>query len=264
MLEMKPIEELGLSPTLGELTRRPNGLILITGPTGHGKTTTFNALIDFINRERRCKIITIEDPVEYLHRNIRSIVVQQELYTDCLSIHGALIHILRQDPDIIGVGEMREIETISGAITAAETGHLVLATLHTNDCAQTIHRIVDVFPPSRQEQIRVQVSASLVAIFNQKLLPQADRAGRIPVYELLVANEAVRNLIRENKVHQLQNIIQTGKTLGMSTMDEHIRDFYQQGIITYDTALSNVKDPRIILTSAKPAPIKPPVLKPPG
>jgi twitching motility protein PilT len=246
MLEVKTLEQLGLPPILGEAIRKPNGLVLITGPTGQGKTTTFNALINVINREKRCKIITVEDPVEYVHRNIRSIVVQQELYTDTRSFHQAVIHILRQNPDIIGIGEMRDLETTAAALTAAETGHLVIATLHTNDCSQTVHRIVDMFPPHQQEQIRVQLAACLIIIINQKLLPRADKKGRILVYEILVSNDAVRNIIRENKLQQLQIAMATGKAIGMVEMDETIRNFYQRGLITYDTALSNARDQRKI------------------
>jgi twitching motility protein PilT len=251
MLEMKSFEELGLPEVLMDMVRRPHGLLLITGPTGQGKTTTFNALIDFINRERRCKIITVEDPVEYVHRNIRSIVVQQELNTDTKSFHRALIHILRQDPDMIGVGEMRDLETISATMTAAETGHLVIATLHTNDCTQTMHRIVDVFPPHQQEQVRVQLAASLVGIINQKLLPRVDKKGRVLAYESLTATDAVRNLIRENKLQHVYSTIMTGREFGMLTMDETIKNFYQKGIISYDTARSNLRDPRAIETKPR-------------
>jgi len=258
MAEIKSIEELGLPPALRELARRPTGLILVTGPTGQGKTTTFNALIDAINYEERSKIITIEDPVEYIHRNVRSIIVQQEVYTDAKSFHRALGHILRQDPDIIGVGEMRDLETISAAVTAAETGHLVIATLHTNDCAQTIHRIVDVFPPHQQEQIRVQLASTLLAVINQRLLPRLDKKSRVLAYELMVATEAVRNLIRENKLQMLHNVIQTGKREGMVMLDEMLKDYYDRGVISYDTFMSNVKDAKRFLLENRPRP-RPPV-----
>ena len=257
MVEIKSIEELGLPPVLRELVRRPTGLILVTGPTGQGKTTTFNAVIDCINQEERCKIITIEDPVEYIHRNVRSIIVQQEVYTDAKSFHRALVHILRQDPDIIGVGEMRDLETISAAVTAAETGHLVIATLHTNDCAQTIHRIVDVFPPHQQEQIRVQLASTLIAVINQRLLPRLDKQSRVLAYELMIATEAVRNLIRENKLQMLHNVIQTGKREGMVMLDEMLKDYYDRGVISYDTFMSNVKDAKRFLLEKSPRPRPP-------
>ena len=244
LIEPKSADELGLPAALMEMTRRPNGLILIAGATGQGKTTTFNTMIDFVNRERRCKINTVEDPVEYQHKNLRSIVVQQELFTDTWAFDSALRHILRQDPDIIGVGEMRDLETIRAAVTAAETGHLVIATLHTSDAAQTVHRIVDVFPPDQQAQIRIQLADSLVGIINQNLLPRADIPGRVLAYELLIANEAVRNLIRENKLNQLVNVITTGRRDGMVVVDDMIRDYYEQGVITYDTALTAVQNPK--------------------
>ncbi|MBF0227381.1 MAG: PilT/PilU family type 4a pilus ATPase [Desulfobacterales bacterium] len=242
MVEAKTIKELELPLLLSDMVRRPNGIILITGATGQGKTTTFYALIDFINKDRRCKIITVEDPVEYVHKNIKSIVVQQELYLDTKSFDNAIRHILRQNPDIIGVGEMRDLETISAAITAAETGHLVIATLHTNDCAQTINRIIDVFPSHQQDQIRTQLASTLNCIINQKLLPRVDKKGRVLAYEFLIANDAVRTIIRDNKLQMINNTIQTARNQGMVTLDEMIKNFYQKGMITYDTAIANAKD----------------------
>ncbi|HEY9069636.1 MAG TPA: type IV pilus twitching motility protein PilT [Candidatus Ozemobacteraceae bacterium] len=241
--QIKTLEELGLSETAVELTRRPNGMLLITGPTGVGKTTTFNSILDQINRERRCRIITIEDPIEYIHRHKKSIVLQREVHSDTKSFATALRHILRQDPDIIGIGEMRDLETISTAITAAETGHLVVATLHTSDAQQTIDRIVDVFPPFQHEQIRVQLANSLQGIISQQLLPTIDKTGRVLAYELLVATPAVRRLIRENKIPQIDTFIQTGSEFGMISMDRSLKALYQQGRIAYDVALSKVKNP---------------------
>ncbi|MBF0544191.1 MAG: type IV pilus twitching motility protein PilT [Candidatus Riflebacteria bacterium] len=237
------LAELGLPDACVELTRRPNGLLLITGPTGVGKTTTMNSMIDQINQERRCRIITIEDPIEYLHHHKKSVVLQREVHSDTHSFNAALRHVLRQDPDIIAVGEMRDLETISTAITAAETGHLVLATLHTNDAQQTIDRIVDVFPPHQQEQIRIQLANSLQGILCQQLLPNVERDGRVLSYELLIATPAIRRLIRENKLSQIDTFIQTGAEHGMISMDKCLKALYQKGIIAYDVALSKVKNP---------------------
>lgn len=243
MTEIRTLEELGLPPVVADLSRKPSGLIVITGPTGSGKTTTFNSVIDLINRERRCKIVIVEDPIEYVHSNKRSIVVQQEVLTDTRSFAQALIHILRQDPNVIGVGEMRDLETISTALTAAETGHLVISTLHTPDAPQTVDRIVDVFPPAQQEQIRLQLANSLEAIIAQQLLPRVDRPGRVLATEVLIATPAVRNIIRENNLASLYSVIETGKAEGMQTMDACLKDLYQKGIITYDMAATRAKYP---------------------
>ena len=245
IFEVKSFEELGLPPVIIDISRKTSGLILIAGATGMGKTTTFNAIIDFINRERRCKIITIEDPVEFIHEPKMSIIVQQEAYSDALSFADALVHILRQDPDIIGVGEMRDLDTIATTLTAAETGHLVIATIHTIDTASTVDRIIDVFPPHQQEQIRFQFASVLQAIFCQRLLPRADKKGRVLACEVLIANDAVRNLIKEQKTNQLDNVIKTSGKFHMQAMDDVLRDFYKQGIITYDVAISAAKNPHI-------------------
>jgi twitching motility protein PilT len=236
-------EELGLPVHLDELTRKPNGLVLITGPTGAGKTTTLNYLIDLINDERRCKIVTIEDPIEFVHQNKRAIVVQQEVLTDVRSFNRALIHVLRQDPDVIVVGEMRDHEAISTAMTAAETGHLVLATMHSPNASHALERIVGVFEGSAQRQIILQLANALQGIISQELLPAADRTRRILAYELLVANGAIRNMIRENQLHQLENTIQTGRKDGMVLMDNCLYDLYCKCMITYDTAVSRAKHP---------------------
>jgi twitching motility protein PilT len=239
-------EQLRLPVIIEELTRRPNGLILVTGPTGVGKTTTLNFMIDLINRERRCKIITIEDPVEFTHENRNSIVIQQELYTDTPSYKQALIHVLRQDPDVIAVGEMRDLDTIATALTAAETGHLVLATLHTPDAVQTIQRIFGVFPAEQQNHIMFQLSNSLQSIIAQTLVPRADGSGQILACEICIATPAIRKFIREGEAHLLFSEIQTGKKWQMQTMDMALLELYQKGEITYDTAISNAREPEAI------------------
>jgi twitching motility protein PilT len=236
-------EELGLPAKIDDMARRPNGLVLITGPTGAGKTTTLNYMIDLINSERRCKIVTVEDPIEFVHRNKRAIVVQQEVLTDTKSYNRALIHVLRQDPDVIVVGEMRDHEAIAAALTAAETGHLVLATLHSPNVSHAFERITGVFEGSAQRQIIMQLANSLQGIIAQDLLPSADRSSRVLAYELLVANNAVRNLIRENNKHMLETAIQTGGKDGMNLMDASIYDLYCRALITYDTALSRARHP---------------------
>jgi twitching motility protein PilT len=236
-------EELGLPEKLDELARRPNGLVLITGPTGSGKTTTLNYLIDLINSERRCKIVTIEDPIEFVHRNNRAIIVQQEVLTDTHSFNRALRHVLRQDPDVIVVGEMRDHEAISAALTAAETGHLVLATLHSPDVAHALERIIGVFEGNAQRQIVLQLANTLQGVISQDLLPAADRSRRVLAYELLLANNAVRALVRESHLHQLENTIQTSGKEGMVLMDNCLYDLYCKCLISYDTALSRARHP---------------------
>jgi twitching motility protein PilT len=244
-------EQLALPEKLDDLARRPNGLVLITGPTGAGKTTTLNYLVDLINAERRCKIVTIEDPIEFVHANKRAIVVQQEVLTDVRSFNRALIHVLRQDPDVIVVGEMRDFEAISTALTAAETGHLVLATMHAHNVSHALERIIGVFEGSAQKQIILQLSNSLQGIIAQELLPAADRTRRVLAYELVVTNSAVRNLIRENQLHQLENVIQTGRKDGMMLMDTCLHDLYCKCLITYDTALSRARHAERIVRQPK-------------
>ncbi len=236
-------QELGLPEKIDDLARRPNGLVLVTGPTGAGKTTTLNYLVDLINSERRCKIVTIEDPIEFVHGNKRAIVVQQEVLSDVRSFNRALIHVLRQDPDVIVVGEMRDYEAISTALTAAETGHLVLATMHSPNVSHALERIIGVFDGNAQRQIILQLSNALQGIIAQELLPAADRSRRVLAFELIVANGAVRNLIRENQLHQLENTIQTGRKDGMTLMDNCLYDLYCKCMITYDTALSRARHP---------------------
>ncbi|HTV39513.1 MAG TPA: PilT/PilU family type 4a pilus ATPase [Candidatus Sulfotelmatobacter sp.] len=239
-------QELGLPPQIDELARRPNGLMLITGPTGAGKTTTLNYLVDLINSERRCKIVTIEDPIEFVHQNKRAIVVQQEVLTDVRSFNRALIHVLRQDPDVIVVGEIRDHEAILTALTAAETGHLVLATMHSPNTAHALERIVGVFEGNMQRQIVLQLANALQGIISQELLPAADRTRRVLAYELLVANNAVRNLIRDGQLHHMENTIQTSRKEGMVLMDNCLYDLYCKCLITYDTAMSRARNPERI------------------
>lgn len=236
------IKELGLPPAILDFARKPSGLVLITGPTGSGKTTTLASMIEVINQERACMIMCIEDPIEYIHKNKKAVIKQREVYSDTLSFAEALKRCLRQDPDVIVVGEMRDLETISTALTAAETGHLVLATLHTPDAPQTIERIIDVFPAHQQQQVRLQLSASLQGVASQILIPQAGGEGRALASEILVVTPAIRNLIRERSVEQIPTSIQTGIQYGMHTMDASLKLLYQEGIITYEDALSQVKN----------------------
>jgi twitching motility protein PilT len=238
-LSLRTPHELGLPAAVAKLIEKRTGLILITGPTGSGKTTTFNCLIDMLNRTRRGKIITVEDPVEYVHENRMSIIIQQQIGSDTPSFSDALVHILRMDPDVVGVGEMRDLETISTAITAAETGHLVIATLHTPDAVGTVDRIVDAFPGDKQQQILVQLAASLQGVIAQQLLPRLDSEGRILATEVMIATSAVRNQIRDRKMQQLRSTIETSRNDGMHLMDHALRDLYQSGVISYDTAMSH-------------------------
>ena len=237
--------ELGLPPKIDDLARRRNGLILVTGPTGAGKTTTLNYLVDLINRERRCKIVTIEDPIEFVHDNQLAIVVQQEVLTDTKSFSHALIHALRQDPDVIVVGEMRDHAAIATALAAAETGHLVLATMHSPSTAQAIERIIGTFEGNAQRQVVMQLSNSLQGIVSQELLPSLD-GGRALASELLIANGAIRNLIRENQLHQLDNAMQTGTREGMQLMDTSLHALYTKCRITYDVAMSRARHPDML------------------
>jgi twitching motility protein PilT len=234
--EMPKLGTLGVPPVLEEFTKKPRGFVLVTGPTGSGKSTTLAAMIDLINDTRHEHVLTIEDPIEFLHRHKKCIVNQRELGADAQTFALGLKAALRQDPDVILVGEMRDLETISTALTAAETGHLVFATLHTQDTAQTVDRIVDVFPPDQQQQIRVQLSVSLQGIVTQQLLPKADGQGRVVATEVLVPTPAVRNLIREGKTHQIYSALQTGGQFGMQTMDTSLAQLVREHKITRELA----------------------------
>ena len=233
---VSPLEALGLPPVLADLALRDRGLFLVTGPTGSGKSTTLAAMVDVINERRAGHIITLEDPIEFVHEHKHCVVNQREIGQNAKSFAGALRAALREDPDVILVGEMRDLETISMALTAAETGHLVLATLHTSSAAQTVNRIIDVFSSDQQSQVRVQLAESLVGVVAQLLLPAADNQGRVPAVEVLVATPAVRNLIRETKVHQIPSAIQTGSRDGMQSLDQHLRELVKRGKITHDIA----------------------------
>ena len=245
--EIPSIDELGLPEVVEEWVHATQGLILVTGPTGHGKTTTQAAIINRINQERACHIITIEDPIEYVHHHKKSIVDQREVGGDTHSFTAALRCVLRQDPDVIQIGEMRDLETIHSALRAAETGHLVFATLHTNDAVQSVDRIIDVFPGDQQQQIRFQLSMTLLAIISQRLLARVDTEGRVLAYELLKNNTAVANQIREGKTHQVYSVLETAQKDGMVTIDKSVKDLYMQGIISFDDAVVNVRNPKEIM-----------------
>jgi twitching motility protein PilT len=236
-------DELTLPPVTNELMKLSKGLVLVTGPTGSGKSTTLASMVDFLNEHRTGHIVTIEDPIEYVHYHKQSIVNQREIGTDTNSFPTALKYVLRQDPDIILIGEMRDLETIQAALTIAETGHLVLATLHTTDAASSVNRIIDVFPPHQQQQIRSQLSFVLQAVFAQQLLPHSSGSGRLLACEVLVVTPAVRNLIREMKLEQVYLSIQTGGKFGMQTMNQSLYDLYMSKKITYQTAIDSSMDP---------------------
>ncbi|HMS50300.1 MAG TPA: type IV pilus twitching motility protein PilT [Candidatus Saccharibacteria bacterium] len=239
--EIRSIEQLGLPPIVNKFADFPRGLVLVTGPTGSGKSTSLAALIHKINMERASHIITIEDPIEYTHKSLKSVVVQREVHYDTYSFSAALRSSLREDPDVVLIGEMRDLETISSAITIAETGHLVFATLHTNSASQSIDRMVDVFPPHQQPQIRSQLANILMAIVSQRLIP-AIGGGRMAAAEILVATPAVRNIIREGKSHQLEAVIQTGAEFGMQSMDRTLVSLIHNGTITYEEARNYAVD----------------------
>jgi twitching motility protein PilT len=233
--EILSIEQLGLNPIVNKFAEYPRGLVLVTGPTGSGKSTTLAALVNKINLERADHIVTIEDPIEFTHKSQKSVIVQREVHYDTYSFSAALRSSLRQDPDVVLIGEMRDLETIAAAITIAETGHLVFATLHTNSASQSIDRMIDVFPPHQQPQIRTQLSNILMAICSQRLIPSIG-GGRVAAAEILVATPAVRNIVREGKTHQLEAVIQTGAEHGMQSMDKTLVSLIHNGTITYDDA----------------------------
>jgi twitching motility protein PilT len=240
--DIKSIEHLGLPPVLSKFAEYPRGLVLITGPTGSGKSSTLAALVDKINTEKPVHIITVEDPIEYTHKSKKSLVVQREVHYDTYSFSAALRSALRQDPDVVLIGEMRDLETIAAAITIAETGHLVFATLHTNSASQSVDRMVDVFPPHQQQQVRSQLGNILMAICSQRLIP-ALGGGRVPAAEILIANPAVRNIIREGKNYQLEAVIQTGAEAGMQSMDRTLVGLVHAGKISYEEAKNFAVDP---------------------
>jgi twitching motility protein PilT len=242
-MNIKTVEELGLPPVVHSFCHKPRGFVLVTGPTGSGKSTTLAAIIDEINQARSDHIVTIEDPIEFLHQHKRCVVDQREVGTDTKAFPVALRSALRQDPDIILIGEMRDLETIQIALTAAETGHLVFATLHTQDAPQTIDRMIDVFPPHQQEQIRVQIAATLEGVVTQQLLPKASGQGRVAACEVLISTPAVRNLIREGKTHQLYTVMQTGGQQGMQTMNAALASLVRRGDITKELALRRSSSP---------------------
>lgn len=245
------LEDLKHPEIMKTLSLKPRGLVLVTGPTGSGKSTTLAAMINLINQTEAAHIITMEDPIEYLHRHNKSIVNQREVNTDSISFANALRAALREDPDVILVGEMRDAETVSTAITAAETGHLVFATLHTSDAAQTIDRIIDTFPPHQQQQVKSQLSMILQGIISQQLLPLKDGSGRIAALEIVVATPAIRNLIREGKTHQILSSVQTGAKYGMQTMDMALRDLVQKNLVEFEEALSLASDPDTFMRMVK-------------
>src|SRR5512143_424084 len=240
----RPLAELGLPPVVAELTKVPRGLVLVTGPTGSGKSTTLAAMIDKINHERHEHIMTLEDPIEFVHQHKGCVVNQREVYADTHSFSEALRHVLRQDPDIVLVGEMRDLETVMAALTVAETGHLVLSTLHTNSAVQTINRIIDIFPEQQQPQVRAQLSLILQAVVSQQLIPRQDGRGRVLAVEVMIPNPAIRNLIRENKIHQLYSQLQVGQSkFGMQTMTQSLVDLYTRKLISYDEAMGHATEP---------------------
>jgi twitching motility protein PilT len=240
--ELKGLKELGVPESVANFSQLPRGLVLVTGPTGSGKSTTLAALIDLVNSTRADHIVTVEDPIEFLHKHKKSVVNQREVGSDTHSFAAALKHVLRQDPDVILIGELRDLETISVALTAAETGHLVFATLHTQDAPQTIDRIIDVFPPHQQSQVRAQLAATLQGVVCQTLVKRADGSGRAVATEILVTTPAIANLIREGKTYQIVSMMQAGRAQGMHTLDQHLADLVNTGTITHEAAVAKAND----------------------
>lgn len=242
--DMWTFEQCGLpADIVTDLCKRPKGLVLITGATGSGKSTSLASMIDWINKDRSCHIVTIEDPIEFIHRNQKAIINQREVYSDTYSFGAALKHVLRQDPNVILIGEMRDLETIESALIIAETGHLVFATLHTSDCVQTVNRIVDVFPAHQQQQIRTQLSFVLLGVISQQLIPKMKGPGRVLATEVMLSTPAVKSLIREAKLHQLYSVIQTSQKDGMKTMNQALYELYQRKLISYECAFERTTDP---------------------
>ena len=253
-IHIQTIDDLELPQVLKQLAMKPRGLILVTGPTGSGKSTTLAAMVEHINTNRRCHIVTMEDPIEFVHRDNLSYINQREIGDDTQSFDAALDHVLRQDPDVILVGEMRDYKTIETAITAAETGHLVLSTLHTNSASETIDRIIDVFPPYQQSQIRTQLSVTLEAVVCQALLPTRDEQGRIAAFEIMLSTPAVGNLIRDGKTYQLTNIIQTNAQIGMQTRDQSLCSLFERGLIKFEMAIAYATNPEELRRLTRKAP----------
>lgn len=249
--EVQSIDELGFPPVLKDIARLPRGIVLVTGPTGCGKSTTLAAMIDYVNEERPVHIITIEDPIEFIHKPKMASVTQREIGLDTHSFAEALRHVMRQNPDVILVGELRDLETIQLAITGGETGHLVFSTLHTLDAAQTIDRMVDVFEPYRQEQVRAQLAITLQAVISQDLLRRADGKGLVPCLEIMVATPGIRNLIRERKTHQIYSLIQGGGDQGMQTFDQHLLHLYAEGVVDAEEAMAKASNPEEFRRLAK-------------
>jgi twitching motility protein PilT len=237
------IDELKLPPITKELAMKPRGMVLVTGPTGSGKSTTLAAMINHINENSRRHIVTVEDPIEFLHKDKNCVVSQREVGADTHGFTPALKHVLRQDPDVILIGEMRDLETTQIAITSAETGHFVLATLHTNSAPATIDRVIDIFPPHQQQQIRMQLSVTLEGILCQTLIQKAKGSGRVMAMEIMPVTPAIRNIVREGKTHQIPNVVQAGASLGMQSLDMSLRNLYLQGLITYEDAVSKATNP---------------------
>jgi twitching motility protein PilT len=241
--EVRGLAELGLPPVAADLTKLPRGLVLVTGPTGSGKSTTLASMLDKINRERHEHIVTIEDPIEFVHEHRRCLVNQREVYADTHAFADALRHVLRQDPDVVLIGEMRDLETVSSALTVAETGHLVLSSLHTNSAVQTINRIIDIFPSNQQPQVRAQLSLVLQGVVSQQLIPRMDGHGRVLAVKVMIPNPAIRNLIREEKIHQIYSQLQVGQIkFGMQTMTQSLIDLYQRRLISYDEAIGHATE----------------------
>lgn len=245
------LEQIGLPPVMKDLLYRPRGLVLVTGPTGSGKSTTLASMIDVINSERDSHIVTIEDPIEFYHRHKKGIVIQREVGVDVPTFEEALKRALRQDPDVILVGEMRDLETMKAAVTAAETGHLVFATLHTVGAARTVDRIIDAFPQNQQDQIRTQLASSLIAVISQVLLKRADKNGRVAAFEVMISIPAVQALIRENKTYLITSVLQTGAKWGMNTLDSHLVELYMKNIISYEDLITKVQDPDSVIKRLK-------------
>ena len=249
--KMLTLEEIGLPAQMKDLLFKPRGLILVTGPTGSGKTTTLASMLNIINQERDCHIITVEDPIEYYHQHKKSVVTQREIGVDVPTFKEALRRALRQDPDVILVGEMRDLETMEAAITAAETGHLVFATLHTTGAARTVDRIVDAFPTNQQEQVRTQLSTSIVAVISQILMPRKDKPGRIAAFEIMIATPSIRSLIRDNKTFRITSDLQTGAKCGMQTLDSHLIELWQGGKIAYEELVTKAQDTEEVMQQVR-------------